>query len=116
MFGTAASGKTSEVPTLQKVMLTLKEIQEATPQIARAMLADMASKLPLLIAKASERVPDDGVTMVNVKTVSELSGFPVTFFYDHWKEMPFARKVSKKCLRFEKRGLLQWAKSAQPAG
>ena len=43
--------------------------------------------------------PEDAAALLNVKT---------RWLYDHWKQLPFARKLSRKALRFSEAGLRRW--------
>jgi len=49
--------------------------------------------------------------LLDPREAAELLNVKVGWLYRHSKTLPFARKLSRKALRFSKRGLLRWKES-----
>jgi len=69
--------------------------------------AAATSVLPLLVARAKESRPADAPEWITVGDAAELSGTSCFFFYNHWKELPFCRKIGRS-VKLNRRGLRQW--------
>ena len=46
--------------------------------------------------------------LIDVEEAAKILCTSTDFLYRHWQEFPFARKLSKKQLRFSKRGIDEW--------
>jgi hypothetical protein len=83
------------------------EIAVMTPEEAEATLVAATSILPLLVARAKEMRSPDGPEWITVGEAAMISGMSRFFFYDHWKELPFCRKIGRS-VKLNRRGLKQW--------
>ena len=72
------------------------------------------SLLPLLVARAREVRPVDGPEWIAVGDAAQISGMSRFFFYDHWKELPFCRKIGRS-VKINSRGLRQWLETKRAA-
>jgi hypothetical protein len=88
-------------------------LAEAGKEIAERETLKLLLSLRLALSRPNGRayhgqelVSDED--WINVKEASRISGFSVKWFYRHWKQLPFARRPSRKGLRFSKSGLLKW--------
>jgi len=95
-------------------LLSANEIASMTPEQAEATLVAATSVLPLLVAKAREARPNDGPEWIGVRDAAQLSGMSSFFFYDHWKELPFCRKIGRS-VKINRRGFKQWLEAKQAA-
>ncbi len=93
---------------------TADEIAVMTPEQAEATLVAATSVLPLLVARAKETRPADAPEWITVGDAAELSGMSRFFFYDHWKELPFCRKIGRS-VKLNRRGLRQWLETKRAA-
>jgi hypothetical protein len=90
------------------------EIAAMTPEQAEATLVAATSLLPLLVARARETRPVNGPEWISVNDGAQISGMSRFFFYDHWKELPFCRKIGRS-LKVNSRGLRQWLETKRAA-
>jgi len=90
------------------------EIAAMTPEEAEATLVAASSVLPLLVAKAREPRSADSPEWITVAEASLMSGMSRFFFYDHWKEFPFCRKIGRS-VKLNRRGLRQWLETKKAA-
>ncbi|MGC1812501.1 MAG: hypothetical protein WA721_21290 [Candidatus Binataceae bacterium] len=90
------------------------EIAAMTPEQAEATLVAATSVLPLLVARAKETRPADAPEWITVGDAAALSGMSRFFFYDHWKELPFCRKIGRS-VKLNHRGLRQWLETKKAA-
>ncbi len=51
---------------------------------------------------------------ITAEEAASITGLSKRWFYMHWKDLPFARKPSKKIVRFEAQGLHRWLASRRP--
>jgi len=85
-----------------------------TPEEAEATLVAATAVLPLLVARAREARPSDGPEWISVSDAAQISGMSRFFFYDHWKELPFCRKIGRS-VKLNSRGLRQWLEMKRAA-
>jgi predicted DNA-binding transcriptional regulator AlpA len=85
-----------------------------TPEQAEATLVAATSVLPLLVARARETRPANGPEWITVSDAAQISGMSRFFFYDHWKELPFCRKIGRS-VKLNSRGLRQWLETKRAA-
>lgn len=71
------------------------EIATMTPEQAEATVVAATSLLLLLVARAGEAGPANGPHWITVGDAAQISGVSRFFFYDHWKELPFCRKIGR---------------------
>jgi len=89
------------------------EISSMTPEEAEATLVAATSVLPLLVARAKETRSDHDHEWITVNE-AQFSGMSLFFFYDHWKELPFCRKIGRS-VKLNRRGLKQWLETKPAA-
>jgi predicted DNA-binding transcriptional regulator AlpA len=85
-----------------------------TREQAEATLVAATSLLPLLVARARETRPVNGPEWISVNDGAQISGMSRFFFYDHWKELPFCRKIGRS-VKLNSRGLRQWLETKRAA-
>jgi predicted DNA-binding transcriptional regulator AlpA len=90
------------------------EIAAMTPEEAEATLVAATSLLPLLVARAKEARLADGAEWITVGEAAQISGMSRFFFYDHWKEFAFCRKIGRS-VKLNRRGLKQWLDTEKAA-
>lgn len=90
------------------------EISSMTPEEAEATLVAATSVLPLLIARARETRSIHDQEWITVNEAAQFSGMSRFFFYDHWKELPFCRKIGRS-VKLNRRGLRQWLETKKAA-
>ena len=90
------------------------EISSMTPEEAEATLVAATSVLPLLIARARETRSVHEHECITVNEAALFSGMSRFFFYDHWKELPFCRKIGRS-VKLNRRGLRQWLETKKAA-
>ena len=59
-------------------------------------------------AEPAEEVSAGDPNLLNPKEASRLMGVTVRWLYRHHRDLPFARKLSRKTLRFSEPGLRRW--------
>ena len=89
-------------------------ISSMTPEEAEATLIAATSVLPLLIARAKETRSVHDHEWITVNEAAQVSGMSRFFFYDHWKELAFCRKIGRP-VELNRRGLRQWLETKQAA-
>ncbi len=52
--------------------------------------------------------------MLTAQEAARILGTTPTFLYKNSKTLPFARKLSRKCLRFSEIGLRRWLEAKRP--
>jgi predicted DNA-binding transcriptional regulator AlpA len=90
------------------------EIAAMTPEEAEATLVAASSVLPLLVARAREQRPADGPEWITVNDAAQFSGMSRFFFYDHWKELAFCRKIGRS-VKVNRKGFRQWLEMKKAA-
>jgi predicted DNA-binding transcriptional regulator AlpA len=90
------------------------EISAMTPEEAKATPVAATSVLPLLIARARETRSVHDHEWITVNETAQFSGMSRFFFYDHWRELPFCRKIGRS-VKLNRRGLKQWLETKKPA-
>ena len=56
----------------------------------------------------------EGDTLLTAEEAAKLMGVTPRWLRRHWKRLPFARKISRKVLRFSTSGLHRWAAAKKP--
>lgn len=88
-------------------MITLDEIEGATPETARKMLVEVTSCLPLLVAKASiAPAAHESESLLTVEETAKAIGMSADWVYRNHRKLPF-RKVGR-ALRFRLRGIEEY--------
>jgi predicted DNA-binding transcriptional regulator AlpA len=90
------------------------EIAAMTPEEAEEALVAATSVLPLLVAKAREPRSAEGPEWITVDEAARTSGMSRFFFYDHWKELSFCRKIGRS-VKLNRMGLKQWLETKKAA-
>jgi len=83
------------------------DIAAMTPEETEATLVAATSMLPLLVARAREARSIDSPEWITVGEAAGMSGMSRFFFYDHWKELAFCRKIGR-LVKLNRRGFRQW--------
>ncbi len=76
---------------------------EAVRAHAWARLAGLAAN-----GRPEPQVGNDGDRLLTVKEAASLLGVSPRWLYRRSGKLPFARRLSRKCLRFSKTGLQKW--------
>lgn len=99
-----------------KLVELKEEIRALAPEQIPAVLGELeelkAAAWAQLLGPASgshpaETKPQDGRWLTAVEAASLLRVTP-RWLYRHQKKLPFARRLSRKCLRFSEAGLRRW--------
>ena len=61
---------------------------------------------------ATEPIADD--RLLTVEEASAMSGLPIKYLYRHSRDLPFAKHISRKMLRFSAVGLKKWMAQKRP--
>lgn len=88
------------------MQLDAEEIRSATPEEARAMLREVTSVLPLLVAKASETGTDSD-RLLTVEEAAAMLGRNPKVLYRQKDRYPFLVRDGKS-VRFSERGIREW--------
>lgn len=103
--------------------MTLSELRELIgrrQRDAEAMHATAAvgDVLAVVLAELAdlqlEDVPEVADRLVDVEYMADLMGVGVDYLYANRKKLPFARKLSRKCLRFSLSGYSKWLRRKGP--
>ncbi len=88
--------------------LPIEEIPPALSQLA-ALQGQLAARLIMEriapVDGKAEQAPDE---LINIKAAAELLAVDAEWIYRRIKKLPFVRRLSARCLRFSKQGLLAW--------
>ncbi len=89
--------------------LALEDIPPALARLA-ALQGQLAARLMMMgkEAPAAAVKPEEGDEMLTTKEAARELGVDVDWLYRHAKTLPFARRLSRKCLRFSRKGLVFW--------
>jgi hypothetical protein len=85
-----------------------------TPEEAEETLVAATAVLPLLVAKAKEPRSAQAPEWIAVAEAARTSGMSRFFFYDHWKELPFCKKIGRSVM-LNRRGFKLWLDSKKAA-
>lgn len=90
-------------------MLTDDEILSASPEAARKMLAEVTSRLPLLVARASEPSNrHEGDRLLEIAEAAPMLGFKnVKSLYRAAGRYPFTVRDGGR-IKFSEKGLREW--------
>ena len=102
----ADPSRATQVPREEAVALLL---ELATLQVA---LLTTASRPPQVTQRENERPEED--RMLGVGEAAALTGLSRRWLYRHHKTLPFARKLSRKVLRFSRSGITRWLATKRP--
>ncbi len=101
---------------MRRLLELKEEIGELAPQEIPAVLGELeelkAAAWAQLLGPANgahpaESKPQDGRWLTAVEAAALLRVTP-RWLYRHQKKLPFARQLSRKCLRFSEAGLRRW--------
>ena len=101
---------------MRRLLELKEEIGELAPEQIPAVLGELeelkaAAWAQLLTpangAHPAETKPQDGRWLTAVEAAALLRVNP-RWLYRHHKKLPFARQLSRKCLRFSEAGLRRW--------
>jgi predicted DNA-binding transcriptional regulator AlpA len=63
---------------------------------------------PATVQAVSESEASMDGDLLRVDQAAQILGVSVRWLYRHYKQLPFARRLSRKTLRFSEAGLRQW--------
>ncbi len=86
--------------------LAAEDIPPAMAQLA-ALQSQLAARL-LAERPRPEECKEEQDTMLTTKQAAAELGVEVDWMYRHAKTLPFTRRLSHKCMRFSRRGLVAW--------
>lgn len=99
---------------------TLALLLNSTPLTERpALAADLARALAELFASAADaaapkvtpRRDDPAGELLGIEEAAKRLHVSETWLYRHSRDLPFAKKLGRRTLRFDARGLENWARS-----
>jgi hypothetical protein len=70
--------------------------------------AALAQRLVTLLSEPSPESSPGPDRLLTPSEAAGLLGVTVTWLYRHHRTLPFARRLSRKCLRFSEAGLRRW--------
>ncbi len=82
---------------------------EELPALAGALAAALSSVLSRSAVPASAPSVKEPVELLDVDTAATRLGVTATWLYRHAGKLPFTRKLGRKSLRFDAKGLERWA-------
>ena len=85
----------------QEIPALLGQLEEARARAWAQLLGPASGSHP------AETKPQDGRWLTAVEAASLLRVSP-RWLYRHQKKLPFARRLSRKCIRFSEAGLRRW--------
>ena len=83
--------------------LTIGELQKIVIDAVHTAVAD------------SHGAPTDKEILLTPEQAAELMGVNRQWLYRHVAKLPFARRISRKTLRFQEAGLRRWIAAKRPA-
>jgi excisionase family DNA binding protein len=94
------------VPTLADLAAQPERVQELAPEVARALLVQLATLQAPLLARAliGGRQDDGGDTLLTVAEASAQLGLGEDWLYRHARKLPFTVRVGRQ-VRFSSRRL-----------
>ena len=112
-------------PTPDSIKFLLDRLEHELEQTSSEALPEVCGELEKLrsrlwirmlhskpkVEQAQARVADK---MLTAQEAARILGTTPTFLYKNSKKLPFARKFSRKCLRFSENGLRKWMESRRP--
>ncbi len=110
------------VPTLDELAADPTRAGDLPRQAAEALLARLTVAQSALVGRllalgatgsGPPPTPPEMDYWLTVEEAADLTGLPPRWFYRHWKTLPFARKPSRKALRFSEAGLRRWLAAKQ---
>jgi len=84
------------------------------PALAAELASAQARTLARIAAPASsavEKQPDTDDRLLTVNEAAKRLGVDVSWMYRNAKQLPFTRKLGRRTLRFDPKGLDRWAKT-----
>jgi hypothetical protein len=78
-----------------------ERVQASAP--VAAVLRDVVTQL-----QAVDGAPEDRDRLLTVAEAAAIMGVTPGWIYKHSKALPFARHISRKCLRLSDKGLRKW--------
>ena len=90
------------------------EISAMTAEEAEETLVAATAVLPLLVAKAKELRSTLDPEWIGVAEAARTSGMSRFFFYDHWRQLSFCRKIGRS-VKINRKGFRQWLDNKKAA-
>jgi hypothetical protein len=90
------------------------EFAAMTPEEAEETLVVATTVLPLLVAKAKELRATLAPEWIGVAEAAHTSGMSRFFFYDHWRQLSFCRKIGRS-VKINRKGFRQWLDNKRAA-
>ncbi len=103
--------------TLSQIIEAPERVPEVPPEMIPVLLVQLAAVQSVLAARMMEREnlnvsatqnagePDRLLTAGEAALILNVKP---RWLYRHWKHLPFARRLSRKTLRFSENGLRKW--------
>jgi excisionase family DNA binding protein len=102
-------------------------VQKTPPSDLPALAGELARTLALVVARSATSAvtaapptspPVDSVSdeLLTVEEAAARLNVKVSWLYRHVRELPFARKIGRRTLRFDARGLDRWLRVRAAAG
>lgn len=84
--------------------------EEQIPAVIAQLAAVQSQLAARLLTNPSRRVaePIEKDTLLTADQAAPLLGVTPHWLYRHWKQLPFARRLSRRTLRFSEIGLRKW--------
>jgi hypothetical protein len=76
--------------------------------------ADVKAEISRRLIPSDAHEPADDDALLTPQQAAERLALPVTWLYRHSRTLPFARRLSRKKLRFDRRGLERWQAAKRP--
>jgi hypothetical protein len=73
-----------------------------------ALESQLATRLLLERSKPEQTGPEEVDELITTKLAAAELNVEIDWLYRHAKTLPFSRRLSRKCLRFSRRGLVAW--------
>jgi hypothetical protein len=91
-------------------------VQTAAPGELPALAAELARASALVMARIATVAattiapsPRPADELITVEEAAALLNVKVSWLYRHWRELGCGRKIGRRTLRFERRGVERWA-------
>lgn len=102
-------------PPLSELLRDPAQVEALPPEAARALLIKLAPLTAALWLRALHAGVTNGQPeapaedrLLTPEDASRLLGVTPVWLYRHSRSLPFARRLSRKCLRFSEAGLRRW--------
>lgn len=109
------------LPTLDQLAADPARAGDLPPEVARDLLVRVVGLQTVLLARAlstpagwNGQPEGPGDRLLTPDEAARLLGVTPAWLYRHASRLPFARKLSRKCLRFSEAGLRKWQAAKKP--